>query len=300
MPRKNIFSGKYEPDRDTCTEANESNVARFRTAMLKLDRIHNDDNEKDLTENIMQLCSRNNKTWEKIELSAGYEFEDAMDWLEKVYNDVDADLMIMAIDQLAERYGYTPDMDETIEIVLEDKWRCWESFADITNDIQTIYNSLPTSKRKEDFKTSIAAGLRLYKMESQSRQRVHRGEIWRVEVPTGVGSETTGMRWALVISQKAHTKGSYTFNAVYLDGQAVKKEAWQMEITEADLQYGVLLKETDDNKCRINLTDIFTLDRKRLMDRKGKVSDAFMKKVMTRIAAQLGITLDSGSIIEGI
>ena len=34
-----------------------------------------------------------------------YEFEDAMDWLEKVYNDVDADLMIMAIDQLAERYG---------------------------------------------------------------------------------------------------------------------------------------------------------------------------------------------------
>jgi hypothetical protein len=39
-----------------------------------------------------------------------------MDWLEKVYNDVDADLMIMAIDQLAERYGYTSDMDETIEI----------------------------------------------------------------------------------------------------------------------------------------------------------------------------------------
>lgn len=37
MPKENIFSGKYEPDRDTCTEANESNVARFRTAMLKLD-----------------------------------------------------------------------------------------------------------------------------------------------------------------------------------------------------------------------------------------------------------------------
>lgn|GEM_PF-6576016 len=87
-------------------------------------------------------------------------------------------------------------------------------------------------------------------------------------MPTGVGSETTGMRWALVISQKAHTKGSYTFNAVYLDGQAVKKSAWQMEITEADLEYGDLIKETEDNKCRINLTDIYTLDRKRLMDRK--------------------------------
>ena len=122
MPKENIFSGKYEPDRDTCTEANESNVARFRTAMLKLDRIHNDDNEKDLTENIMQLCSRNNKTGEKIDLSADYEFEDAMDWLEKVYNDVDADLMIMAIDQLAERYGYTSDMDaEDLVSETEDK-----------------------------------------------------------------------------------------------------------------------------------------------------------------------------------
>lgn len=300
MPRKNIFSGKYEPDKDTCTEANESNVARFRTAMLKLDRIHNDDNEKDLTENIMQLCSRNNKTGEKIELSAGYEFEDAMDWLEKVYNDVDADLMIMAIDQLAERYGYTSDMDETIEIEQEDKWRCWETFESVINKSIRTYGSLPTAKRQEDFKTRIAAGYRLYEMESQPRQRVHRGEIWRVEVPTGVGSETTGMRWALVISPKAHTKGSYTFNAVYLDGQAVKKEAWQMEITEADLEYGVLVKKTEDNKCRINLTDIFTLDRKRLMDRNGKVSDAFMKKVMTRIASQLGITLDSGCNIEGI
>ncbi len=112
MPKENIFSGKYEPDRDTCTEANEDNVARFRIAMLKLDRIHNDENEKDLTENIMQLCSRNNKTGEKINLSESYEFEDAMDWLEKVYNDVDADLMIMAIDQLAERYGYTSDIDK--------------------------------------------------------------------------------------------------------------------------------------------------------------------------------------------
>lgn len=206
MPKENIFSGKYEPDRDTCTEANESNVARFRTAMLKLDRIHNDDNEKDLTENIMQLCSRNNKTGEKIDLSTDYEFEDAMDWLEKVYNDVDADLMIMAIDQLAERYGYTSDMDETIEIEQEDKWRCWETFESVINKSIRTYGSLPTAKRQEDLKTRIAAGYRLYEMESQPRQRVHRGEIWRVEVPTGVGSETTGMRWALVISQKAHTK----------------------------------------------------------------------------------------------
>lgn len=38
MPKENIFSGKYEPDRDTCTEANESNVVRFGTAMLTKDQ----------------------------------------------------------------------------------------------------------------------------------------------------------------------------------------------------------------------------------------------------------------------
>lgn len=36
------------------------------------------------------------------------------------------------------------------------------------------------------------------------------------------------------------------------------------------------------------------------MGRKGKVNNAFMKKVMTRIASQLGTTLDSGCNIEGI
>ena len=112
----------------------------------------------------------------------------------KVYNDVDADLMIMAIDQLAERYGYTSDMDETIEIEQEDKWRCWETFESVINKSIRTYGSFPTAKRQEDFKTRIAAGYRLYEMESQPRQRVHRGEIWRVEVPTGIGSETTGMR----------------------------------------------------------------------------------------------------------
>ena len=295
MPKENIFSGKYEPDRDTCTEANESNVARFRTAMLKLDRIHSDDNEKDLTENIMQLCSRNNKTGEKINLSESYEFEDAMDWLEKVYNDVDADLMIMAIDQLAERYGYTSDMDETIEIVQEQKWCTKDSFADITNNIQTIYNSLPTSKEKDDFRTSIAAGLRIYQMESEVRQQVHRGESWRVEVPTGVGRETTGFRWSIVISNQKHATGSDAVNVVYITGKNVESKYSQMNISSSDLEDGTLEKLPS----RVNITDLYTVDKKRLVEYKGRVNEAYMKKLMKRIALQLGIKLGKGFFIEG-
>lgn len=176
MPKENIFSGKYEPDRDTCTEANESNVARFRTAMLKLDRIHNDDNEKDLTENIMQLCSRNNKTGEKIDLSADYEFEDAIDWLEKVYNDVDADLMIMAIDQLAERYGYTSDMDaEDLVSETEDKLSNIQKDK-ITGDniynyllmFDSVYDVLSDMEKKQ-FYNALLTDIQIYE-EEQDKQ----------------------------------------------------------------------------------------------------------------------------------
>lgn len=219
-----------------------------------------------------------------------------MDWLEKVYNDVDADLMIMAIDQLTERYGYTPDMDETIKIDLETKWYSRDTFETMTNNIQTIYNSLPTSKRKEDFKTSIAAGFRLYQMESLPRPQVHRGEIWVVEVPTGIGRETTGMRWSLVISNKQHATRSDTVNIVYIagEGEGADTSPSRMKITNSDLESGRLTKDPS----RINLTDLYTVDKKRLKRYIGKVNSAFMQKVMTRIALQLGITLGSESVIE--
>ena len=283
MPKENIFSGKYEPDRDTCTEANESNVARFRTAMLKLDRIHNEANEQDLTENIMQLCSRNNKTGEKIDLSVSYEFEDAMDWLEKVYNDVDADLMIIAIDELAKRYGYTAEMDESIEIVQEKRWHATESFPALINRIQTTYASLPASEQKI-LTDKIAGGMKLYELESNIRQDARRGEIWKAEISTGVGCETTGTRWVLVISNRKHAQNSYTINVVYLDGQEPVNEMSQMKINNKDLESGFLTKSTS----RINLTDLYTVDKKRLTEYIGKVNDEFMQKVMERIAKQIG------------
>ena len=62
--------------------------------------------------------------------------------------------MIMAIDQLAERYGYTPDMDETIEISRSCKSGRYNGNFERNTKSRT-YSSLPTSSRKEDFKTRI-------------------------------------------------------------------------------------------------------------------------------------------------
>lgn len=53
MPKKNQFSGLSEPDKDTCTESSSENIKRFMEATFKLDRIHNEDNECDIADNII-------------------------------------------------------------------------------------------------------------------------------------------------------------------------------------------------------------------------------------------------------
>lgn len=78
MPKENIFSGKYEPDRDTCTEANESNVARFRTAMLveqekyKVNRlkVKQEEIEKELSDKGTELNNMNKQIAEASSMMA--------------------------------------------------------------------------------------------------------------------------------------------------------------------------------------------------------------------------------------
>lgn len=148
MPKKNKFSGLYEPDKDTCIDSGAENIARFREATLKLDRIHNDENEQDITDNLIQLCIRFNKTGEKIAWDMDY--EDAMATLEEVYSDVDANMMIMAIEALATRYGYVPEMDETVDVDNQMFYCATETMPALLARIQTEYASVP-NKLKEKF-----------------------------------------------------------------------------------------------------------------------------------------------------
>ena len=64
---------------------------------------------------------------------------------------------------------------------------------------------------------------------------------------------------------------------------------------EKDLEDGTLEKLPS----RVNITDLYTVDKKRLVEYKGRVNEAYMKKLMKRIALQLGIKLGKGFFIEG-
>ena len=284
MPKKNQFSGLSEPDKDTCTESSSENIKRFRDATLKLDRIHNADNERDIADNIIQLCKKYNKA--NLDIAWDLDYEDAMEMLEEVYNDVDANMMILAIEMLAKQYGYLPEMDEeVVDVEQEMFWYATETFPALITRIQTEYASL-TQKFKKMFTNKIASGMRSYEINKyNTRPKVERKQIWVVETPYGVGSETTGFRWSIIISNEGHAKNSNTANVVFLDGSKATNKKYHLEITNDDLTEGTFEK----NPSRVNLGDIYTVDKKRIKDYKGKVSDEFMALLMKRIAMQLGM-----------
>lgn len=281
MPKYNKFSELYEPDKDTCTEASEDNIVRFREAQLKVDRISNG-NEKELTFKIATIATRYNKTGEKISFDLDY--ADAMSALENVYNDVDANMMIMALEALASDYGYLPEMDnEEIELEEEMFWFSKEDWTSLLTRMQTEYNRLSGEVRKK-FKGKIAGGMRTWEMERNPRPDVHRGEVWRTEIPVAVGRETNGYRWVIIISNEKHAECSDVVNVVYLDGEKPKNKISHMGITNANLEDGSFEKEG-----RVNITDLYSMDKKKLLERKGKVNDYYMNCLMDRIAKQLGM-----------
>ena len=285
MPKKNQFSGLSEPDKDTCTESSPENIKRFREATLKLDRIHNADNERDLADNIIQLCQVCNKT--DLKIAWDLDYEDAMEVLEKVYNDVDANKMISSIEMLAKRYGYLPEMDEeVVDVEQEMFWYATETFPSLITRIQTEYASQPTQNFKKAFINRIASGMRSYEINRyNTRPKVERKQIWVVESPYGVGCETTGFRWSIIISNESHAKDSNTANVIFLGSSKATNKKYHLEITNEDLIDGALEKDPS----RVNLGDIYTVDKKRIKDYKGKVSDEFMELLMNRIAMQLGM-----------
>lgn len=276
----NKFSGKYEPDKDVFREPSDESIAKFRQVQLKLDRI-SDGNEEELADKMVIIAIRFNRTGEKI--ATDLDYPDAMTALEMVFNEDDAKLMIKAMEELAKEFGYLPEMDnEEVKSEQEMFWYTKETIESLLVRIKDEYDS---SANKDLLRNTIAGGLRTYEInKDNSRPKAKRGEVWKIEIPVGVGRETTGFRWAIVISNSVHAQFSDAVNVIYLDGQPPKIAKSHLGIKNTDLKEGELEKEG-----RVNITDIFTVDKKRMVECKGKVSDDFMKELMKRIASQLGI-----------
>ena len=104
-------------------------------------------------------------------------------------------------------------------------WYATESFTSLMSRTQTEYASL-TQKLKRLFKNKIASDIRSYEInKDNTRPSVERKQIWIVESPYGIGSETTGFRCTIIISNEYHANSGNTVQVVFLDGsEAINKK----------------------------------------------------------------------------
>lgn len=254
----------------------------FRNAQLKVDCIWWN-NEDEVAEKLTTLAMTHNRAGKEIKLGT-LDYADAMDLLEEMYCDENATMLTYGLEALAKEYGYTEDMD-VVNVGIEAKYSTSKSIEGLLLDIKNTYDGISDPAEKKEFINKVDGGLTTYLLEKNDRPEVHRGEVWKIKIPATVGSEFSGDRWVIVISNERHAEHSWVINVVYLDGHPVKNYMSQMIIKNSDFKEGRLEKIPS----RVNITDICSIDKKKLLEKKGVVSDEFMNRLMKRIAKQLEI-----------
>ena len=108
-----------------------------------------------------------------------------------------------------------------------------------------------------------------------------RGEVWVAYLDPGIGHEQTGRRPVLVVSDDAFNHGASELVVTVPLTSRLREISDRVRITPPE---GGLRRESD-----ILCSQIRTLSRQRLRERRGRVSDATFAAVMQRIAWILGI-----------
>jgi mRNA interferase MazF len=110
---------------------------------------------------------------------------------------------------------------------------------------------------------------------------IRRGEIYWVDWNPGRGSEQTGKRPALIIQNNSGNKSSPTTIIAACSAAQEKTYPFLVPITR---------KESGLPKdCNINLAAIMTIDKSRLVDKAGELTEEKMDEVDIAIKISLGL-----------
>ncbi len=112
-------------------------------------------------------------------------------------------------------------------------------------------------------------------------KEIKRGEIYWVDWNPGRGSEQSGLRPALIIQNDVGNKYSPTSIVAALTTAIVKPYPFTVRVTARE---SGLPKDST-----VNLAVIMTLDKARLTDKCGKLSEAKLIEVNEAIKASLGM-----------
>lgn len=112
-------------------------------------------------------------------------------------------------------------------------------------------------------------------------QYIKRGEIYRVDWSPGRGSEQSGMRPAIVVQNDVGNQFSQTIIVAALTTAIEKAYPFLVKVTA---------RETGLPKdSTINLAMILTIDKNRLRNKCGELSEAKILEVNEAIKASLGL-----------
>ena len=110
-------------------------------------------------------------------------------------------------------------------------------------------------------------------------RKIHRGEIYYVDLNPARGSEQGGIRPCIVLQSNLGNKHSPTIIVAAITGRVKKPLP-----THVPVQHGVLPRESE-----ILLEQIRTVDKRRVFRYMGKISEAQMRTVERAIDISLGM-----------
>jgi mRNA interferase MazF len=111
-------------------------------------------------------------------------------------------------------------------------------------------------------------------------QTISRGEIWLVDFSPGRGSEQKGLRPALVVQNDVGNRYAATTIVAAITG------------TLKEYPVTVMLESHEgglDRESMVNLAQILTLDKSRLVRRLGAISQGRLREVDAALIVSLGI-----------
>ncbi len=292
----NKFSGLYEPDREKDLVKGEPNVEAFREAIAEIDKIRSAENEEELIMNMVLVARRYNN--QKLEISDNVDYDEAIGQLEDVYSEINADMLVMALQEFPKLYAYGEPLkvDESV-LDIEAKYTTDENAESLMGKLVNDYD-IRNNQETRDAVAACVENLELDKISKQQLQEksenpkgfhpvsVRRGEIYWCNYTKGVGCEFSSNRTILILSNDSNNRFSQKVNGVAMEGGR-KSNNYQIEVCDADLESGHISHFT--GYAKVAISDIVSIDKARLSNKIGKIGAVKMKDIEKAVKAQLDL-----------
>lgn len=205
--------------------------------------------------------------------------QELLDKIKSLYNEYSEEKILLNLKLIVHKYS--------AGIIMHKMYESQDSFDDLLEQIKSIY----TENHEDIIRLALSACIKDIELDEQVRKdreagknrTVERGEIYYCELTGVVGSEASGRRPVLIISNNENNKHSSKVNAILLTTKP-KNLVFAECINKTDLKSGYV-----KDKTKAVVTDIISIEKARLDDRIAVVKDEKMDLIAQKVRNQLGI-----------